>query len=46
MDAAPLMDLAEEIVADAQDGGRLLFREGDPARPAHFAACHGLTTAA
>jgi hypothetical protein len=45
VDAAPLMDLAEEIVADAQDGGPLLFREGDPARPAHFVACHGLTTA-
>ncbi len=45
VDAAPLMDLAEEIVADAQDGGPLLFREGDLARPAHFAACHGLTTA-
>ena len=27
------------------DGGPLFFREGDPARPAHFAACHGLTTA-
>ena len=45
VDAAPLLDLAEEIVADAQDGGPLLFREGDPGRPAHFAACHGLTTA-
>ena len=45
VDTAPLMDLAEEIVADAQDGGPLLFREGDPARPAHFVACHGLTTA-
>ena len=33
MDAAPLMDLAEEIVADAQDGGPLLFREGDPPGP-------------
>lgn len=45
VETAPLMDLAEEIVADAQDGGPLLFREGDPARPAHFAACHGITTA-
>ncbi len=45
VEAASLLDLAEEIVGDAQDGGPLLFREGDAARPAHFAACHGLTTA-
>ncbi|HVS35625.1 MAG TPA: HD domain-containing phosphohydrolase [Gemmataceae bacterium] len=45
VDAAPLMDLAEEIAGDAQDGGPLLFLEGDPARPAHFVACHGLTAA-
>ena len=45
VDMAPLTALANEIVMDAQDGGPLLFREGDPARPAHFAACHGLTTA-
>jgi HD domain-containing protein len=45
VEAAPLKGLAEEIAADAREGGPLLFREGDPARPAHFAACHGLTTA-
>lgn len=45
VDAAPFLSLAEEIVADARDGGPLLFREGNPSRPAHFAACHGLTTA-
>jgi hypothetical protein len=44
-DIQPLLALAEEITADARDGGPLHFREGDPARPAHFAACHGLTTA-
>jgi HD domain len=45
VEVQPILMLAEEIVADARDGGPLLFREGDPARPAHFAACHGLTTA-
>jgi hypothetical protein len=45
VDVQAFLVLAEEIVADARDGGPLLFREGDPARPAHFAACHGLTTA-
>jgi hypothetical protein len=44
-DLGALTALVEEVVLDAQDGGPLLFREGDPARPAHFAACHGLTTA-
>jgi HD domain len=42
---APFLALAEEIVTDARDGGPLLFLQGDPARPAHFAACNGLTTA-
>jgi HD domain len=41
----PLLALAEEILADAQECGPLRFLEGDPRRPAHFAACHGLTTA-
>ena len=45
VDPASLLALADEIVADARDGGPLLFPEGDPARPAHFAACHGLATA-
>jgi hypothetical protein len=45
VEVQPILALAEEIAADARDGGPLLFREGDPARPAHFAACHGLTTA-
>jgi len=45
VEVQPILVLAQEIVADARDGGPLLFREGDPARPAHFAACHGLTTA-
>ena len=45
VEVQPILELVEEIVADARDGGPLLFREGDPARPAHFAACHGLTTA-
>ena len=44
-DAGPFLALAEEIAADARDGGPLIFHEGDPSRPAHFAACHGLTTA-
>jgi hypothetical protein len=44
-DGRPFLALVEEIIADARHGGPLLFREGDPARPAHFAACHGLTTA-
>jgi HD-GYP domain-containing protein (c-di-GMP phosphodiesterase class II) len=44
-DVQPFLALAEEIVTDARDGGPLLFREGDLARPAHFAACQGLTTA-
>jgi HD-GYP domain-containing protein (c-di-GMP phosphodiesterase class II) len=44
-DTAGLAGLAEEIATDAEDGGPLLFREGDPALPARFAACHCLTTA-
>jgi hypothetical protein len=44
-DVQSLRELAEEVVADAEDGGPLRFLAGDAARPAHFAACHGLTTA-
>jgi len=44
-DGRPFLAVVEEIIADARRGGPLLFREGDPARPALFAACHGLTTA-
>ena len=44
-DGRPFLALGEEIAEDARRGGPLCFREGDPARPAHFAACHGLTTA-
>jgi hypothetical protein len=40
-----LLALAEEILADVRDCGPLHFLEGDAQRPAHFAACHGLTTA-
>jgi hypothetical protein len=45
VDVQPFWDLAEEVIADAEDGGPLRFLDGDAARPAHFAACHGLTTA-
>lgn len=41
----PFLDLAEEVHKDAQQGGPLRFLEGDPSKPAHFAACHGITTA-
>jgi hypothetical protein len=45
MDKQPFLELAEEVLTDAQDCGPLRFLEGDPRRPAHFIACHGLTTA-
>jgi hypothetical protein len=45
IDRQPFLELAEEIWQDAQDCGPLRFLEGDPRRPAHFVACHGLTTA-
>jgi hypothetical protein len=45
VDAAGFHSLAEELVADARDGGPLRFLDGDPSRPAHFVACHALTTA-
>lgn len=41
----PFLELAEEVLNDAQEGGPLRFLEGDPNKPAHLAACHGLTTA-
>lgn len=45
IDKQPFLELAEEVLADAQEGGPLRFLEGDPSNPAHLAACHGLTTA-
>ena len=45
IDKQPFLELAEEILNDAQECGPLRFLEGDPSIPAHFAACHGLTTA-
>jgi hypothetical protein len=45
IDKQPFLELAEEIHNDAQEGGPLRFLEGDPRNPAHFAACHSLTTA-
>jgi hypothetical protein len=39
------LELAEVVLADAQDCGSLRFQEGDAQRPAHFIACHSLTTA-
>jgi hypothetical protein len=45
IDKQPFLALAEEILNDAQEGAPLRFVEGDPRSPAHFAACHGLTTA-
>jgi hypothetical protein len=41
----PLLALAEEVLAEAREGGPLRFLEGDATRPAWFAACHGLTVA-
>lgn len=45
IDKQPFLDLAEEVLHDAQECGPLRFLEGDPRNPAHFAACHGLITA-
>jgi hypothetical protein len=45
LDKQPFLELAEEILNDAQEGGPLRFLEGDPRNPSHLAACHGLTTA-
>ena len=45
IDKQPFLELAEEVLNDAQEGGPLRFLEGDPRRPAHFIACHSLTTA-
>jgi hypothetical protein len=45
IDKQPFLMLAEEILNDAQECGPLRFLQGDPRDPAHFAACHGLTTA-
>lgn len=45
IDKKPFLELAEDVLHDAQECGPLRFLEGDPRNPAHFAACHGLTTA-
>ncbi|MHB1425995.1 MAG: HD-GYP domain-containing protein, partial [Gemmataceae bacterium] len=45
IDKQSFLALAEEVLNDAQEGGPLRFLEGDPREPAHFAACHALTTA-
>jgi hypothetical protein len=45
IDKQPFLELAVEVLNDAQTCGPLRFLEGDPHKPAHFAACHGLTTA-
>ncbi len=45
IDKQPFLALAEEVLNDAQECGPLRFLEGNPYTPAHFAACHGLTTA-
>jgi hypothetical protein len=45
IDKQPFLELAEQVLHDAQECGPLRFLEGDPSNPAHFAACHGLTTA-
>jgi HD-GYP domain-containing protein (c-di-GMP phosphodiesterase class II) len=39
------LELAEEVLKDAQECAPLRFLEGNPRRPAHFIACHSLTTA-
>jgi HD-GYP domain-containing protein (c-di-GMP phosphodiesterase class II) len=44
-DPAPFVDLAEEVLADATEGGPLRFAPGGPAHSARFAAAHGLSTA-
>jgi HD-GYP domain-containing protein (c-di-GMP phosphodiesterase class II) len=40
-----ILDLAEEVLADATDGGPLRFAPADPSYPARFAAGHGISTA-
>ena len=45
IDKQPFIQLAEGVLLDAQACGPLRFLVGDPRNPAHFAACHGLTTA-
>jgi hypothetical protein len=45
IDKQPFLELAEDVLNDAQECGPLRFLEGDPGNPAHFAACHGLTSA-
>jgi hypothetical protein len=41
----PFIELAEEVLADAREGGPLRFLETDAAHPARFVACHSLTVA-
>jgi hypothetical protein len=45
VEARLFLELAEEIEAEAGECEPLRFLEGDARRPAHFAACHGLTVA-
>jgi len=45
IDKQPFLALAEEVLNEAQECCPLRFLAGDPRHPAHFAACHGLTTA-
>jgi hypothetical protein len=45
IDKQPFLELAEEVLNEAQECGPLRFLEGDPHHPPHFAACHGLTVA-
>lgn len=45
IDKQPFLELAEDVLNDAQECLPLRFVEGDPRNPAHFASCHGLTTA-
>jgi HD-GYP domain-containing protein (c-di-GMP phosphodiesterase class II) len=45
VDKQPFLELAEEILNEAQECAPLRFLQGNPREPAHFAACHGLTTA-
>jgi hypothetical protein len=41
----PFFKLGEELLAEAQDAIPLRFHHADPAQPARFIACHGLTVA-
>src|SRR5205085_9520922 len=41
----PLMKLAEELVAEAQDAAPLRFFFANADEPARYVACHSLTTA-